>query len=492
MGTTNIALERVQALLKVDAGDGSLYEHLVRVVRKLAEDRPNDALNQLETLSMHLKSSALRPPASDYESRPLVPDKEAVRLREAWCASLLQMMRQPISPLPACKVHVQNFAEDVQMFAWAGVGFGKQEAHTITISLRQLAEATPGLTELRLWGKIMGTESDYIIAEGTLEPKGVEPPPQALPDSPEYDVEPKGTGPNMHLYWVTSGGSAPWVALPSARASHIVAARNIKKLMTGNLDAPVNSAPWFPGRECDLLRAQIARITASTKLAPSGLFEPVAESEAWAINMVEDSVYTTFPSTEPVSWVHAAPCLLKTGRTTWPNLELDELNEKSEEKDFGAKLKEWKDALELEKNNEGEDDHAPLEGIEKDLAEHAPEDAAEQSPAWALKNVYLFGGEPRHYRVSFAKSRIWPGATSVAQYPKFANLYVGYGMKSADLVPLNNITKAPLRNTSPFSPLKPADIAEEPQDEPEIEEPRPELPEEGSEGRSDAEDEEEG
>lgn len=472
MGTTNIALERVQALLKIDAGDGSLYDHLLRVVRKLAEEKPADALEHLETLSTHLKSATFRPPASEDACKPIVPDKEAIQLRDAWCAAMLQMVRQPSDLAPKkALLNVQNFMEDAQMFAWAGVGFGKQESYYLTMALRKLAVTYPDLEEIRLWGKIMGTESDYLVAEGTPRRHDVkdapDPPPPVLPGMPEYDVEPRGSGPNTNLYWVTSGYSAPWVPLPAARASHICAARSIKKLLTGNLDAPVYSAPWFPGRERDLLRAQIARITASTKLAPSGVYSVDANIP----NMIQlkdemkDDILKNFPSPEGMTWEHAAPYLLKTGRSSYP--DVDDLDDADERK------------TEILEQKKLEDEHELLEGIEKDLAEGDPQDPP---IAWSVKELYPFDGSSlegqRNYRVNAAKSLIWPGAVAVAQSGKFANLYVGYALKCGDLVPV------PLANTSPFSPLFPEDIEEEPQSEEEQEEPRPTDKEDDSDGGS--------
>lgn len=42
--------------------------------------------------------------------------------------------------------------------------------------------------------------------------------------------------------------------------------------MTGNLNAPLNTNPPFPGKERHFLRAQIARIAHNTTIAPAGLY----------------------------------------------------------------------------------------------------------------------------------------------------------------------------------------------------------------------------
>ena len=61
-----------------------------------------------------------------------------------------------------------------------------------------------------------------------------------------------------------------WVRLPDATPESIVAARGLKKVFTGDLDAPVVTVPYFAASEKVLLRAQIARITADTVLNVKG------------------------------------------------------------------------------------------------------------------------------------------------------------------------------------------------------------------------------
>lgn len=46
----------------------------------------------------------------------------------------------------------------------AGVGLGREEAQRIFLALKQLVESQR-LLHCRLWGKILGTESSYIVAE---------------------------------------------------------------------------------------------------------------------------------------------------------------------------------------------------------------------------------------------------------------------------------------------------------------------------------------
>lgn len=360
------------------------------------------------------------------------------------------------------------------MFAWAGVGFGQQESYHLSMSLRRLATETPSIVQLRLWGKILGLEGDYYVAEGVLESKSGAPAagPPALPGTAEYDVEPRGEGANTFTYWVATGACAPWVRLPNARASHIVAARQIKHFLTGNLDASVHSMPWFPGKERHLLRAQIARISATCTLATRGWYEPddsepVVENK---IRTVEDPIADFVPAEELVTeaaWVHASPHLLKVGKTTIP--DPDALEEPPDE---------LREELTAAREAEGEALTLGVLGeIAKDLEDMKPEDSEEALVAWSIK---VFGDkgvynspDPTSHQVVAVRSLIWPGAVACAQGKKFANIYVGYAMKTGTLVPRNPTSGLPLQNTSPFSPLEPEDICEEPADLEEHDEPNP-------------------
>lgn len=468
MATSDIALEKVQALLKVDTGGGSLYNHLVSVIRTLAAEKPTDALGQLEALSRYLKQASHRGALAPDVAEDTVADAAAEALRQSWCAQALSLAR-PTDPTatPVVLGAVQNFLEDASMFEWAGIGFGRQESYHIAMSLRKLAASTPAIERLRLWGKILGTDGDYYVAEGSIKmPADATPTP--LPGTPEYDVEPRGQGANVFSYWVSAGGAAPWVRLGAARASNIVAARSIKRLMTGKLSSSVNCTPWFPGTEQHLLRAQIARISATCTLAAKGWYEADDEAGKNKIKEVE-SPTEAFPSHEELAtqggWVHASPYLLGSGRSVWPDMDALE-GQLSEEA-----------IKDLQQQAEAEPEHGMLEPIEADLEDLKPEDA-EGSPAWSIKvygdqGIYTLGDAQKSYRVTAVRSLIWPGAVTVAQGTRFANLYIGYGLKCGSLVPPQKESGLPLRGTVPILPLAPADIMDEPQDLVEQEEPNP-------------------
>lgn len=47
----------------------------------------------------------------------------------------------------------------------AGVGLGREEMQRVFLALKHLVDSQP-LQRCRLWGKILGTEGNYIVAEG--------------------------------------------------------------------------------------------------------------------------------------------------------------------------------------------------------------------------------------------------------------------------------------------------------------------------------------
>jgi len=147
---------------------------------------------------------------------------------------------------------------------------------------------------------------DYYVAEGEKEAAagGAEPP---------ADQEPRGTGVNKYAYWVTDSVTGDWTELPDATPTTIRLARQIKRMFTGNLDAEVVSNPSFVGKEKELLRAQIARMTLATTLVPKGLFKKVEDNEREIADAPEEE--KKMPSFEQLTqldtWCHYTQSVLK-------------------------------------------------------------------------------------------------------------------------------------------------------------------------------------
>lgn len=66
-----------------------------------------------------------------------------------------------------------------------------------------------GASSIRLWGKIVGTEKDYYVAEGVLESGGGEGGEEGA--EPVEGMEARGSGVNKYVYWVCNGPLGQWI-----------------------------------------------------------------------------------------------------------------------------------------------------------------------------------------------------------------------------------------------------------------------------------------
>ncbi|OBS73660.1 hypothetical protein A6R68_15804, partial [Neotoma lepida] len=268
-----------------------------------------------------------------------------------------------------------NVMESAYYFEQAGVGLGTDETYRVFLALKQLTDTHP-IQRCRFWGKILGLEMNYIVAEvefrdgedeeeveeeGVAEerddgeseagegeeddlPKPLYKAPQAIPK------EESRTGTNKYVYFVCNEPGRPWVKLPPVTPAQIVTARKIKKFFTGRLDAAIISYPPFPGNESNYLRAQIARISAGTQVSPLGFYQfGEEEGEEEEVEGGRDS-YEENPDFEGIqvidlveslsNWVHHVQYILPQGRCTWFNPiqkneeEEEEEDEEKEEPDY--------------------------------------------------------------------------------------------------------------------------------------------------------------
>lgn len=362
---------------------------------------------------------------------------------------------------------IPNFAEEAEMLDWAGINFGAMDTYKLQNSIKRLAEMS-GADKLRFCGKIFGKESDYWVVCGELEAKA-----ELVAD---VGIEPRGSGVNALVYWVTDNLLNDWIQLPDCRPEHIESARYVKKVMTGNLNANVMTNPPFPGKERHYLRAQLARIFHATSISPKGLFEMV-ESEQEGVpperKFTEDFVMPTTDELKSMeAWGNTHPILLMSGRCVHvapPGLEEEAANE-------------WKDAMDAKdptvERFRGINEHKGMPGTITDSADAENPDA--EGVAFLSKVVgdtqsytKTSGEGSVSYCVNVIRSLRWPGAVTVAKGGKFCNVYVGHGIKRGDYS---------------FSPTEPPDVLKDPVDQPEMPEPTPlEAPEEPVEDDTDKE-----
>ncbi|XP_017554707.1 radial spoke head protein 6 homolog A isoform X1 [Pygocentrus nattereri] len=426
----------------------SLYDHLTRVLIKVMDERPDNAADVFEDLSLEVKrsqlqdrQSTLRPSPEPTAALTLAQQQKGLFSQGAGDEQEEGLVE---TPLP-------NLAEQSFFFEQVGVGLGREETQRIFLALKQLVD-THLLQRCRFWGKILGTEANYTVAEveyrdGAEEEEGeaeethedeekegearekdeeevveeVDPLPKSTyKPPPTVPKEPRGSGTNKFTYFACREPGLPWVRLPDVTPAQITVARQIRKLFTGQLDAPVVSYPPFPGNEANYLRAQIARISASTQVSPLGFYhfdeEEGEEEEGGRDNFVENLNFEGISVQEMAeslsAWVHHVQHINKQGRCVWVNLA-----EKTEE--------DFEEEAEEEEKEEQPDEPEPEVG--PPLLTPLSEDAEiNNTPPWSIR---LSSHLIPQYAVAYVRSNLWPGAHAYACGRKFENIYIGWGLK---------------------------------------------------------------
>uniref|UniRef100_A0A8C5UI94 Radial spoke head 6 homolog A n=1 Tax=Malurus cyaneus samueli TaxID=2593467 RepID=A0A8C5UI94_9PASS len=442
-----LAIQNAKAyLLKTSTKSGlNLYDHLARVITKILDEQPENTADIIENISKDVKWAQFRKKMDTLRDEHLIlPTYEAAEK----CKALFVKDRvggwwegkgereEIVGPPP-----LPNVMETAFYFEQAGIGLNKDESYCIFLSLKNLVNVQPILT-CRFWGKILGLEMNYIIAEtqvrevedqeggetghereeiyeeGEREMDEDEPPKSTYKPPPEIPREENGAGTNKYVYFVCNEPGKPWVKLPPVTPAQIVCARKIKKFFTGRLDAPVVSFPPFPGNEANYLRAQIARISAGTHVSPTGFYQFANEDE----EEEEGDAYEENPDFEPppvaemleslAAWAHHVKIILKQGRCVWINPQKSDENAEEEEEE------------EEEKDEEGE---GQQEETGPPLLTLISEDAGIKSiPAWTAQASTNLIPE---YCIAILQSNRWPGAYAFASGRKFDNIYFGWGHK---------------------------------------------------------------
>merc|ERR1712004_70175 len=244
-------------------------------------------------------------------------------------------------------------------------------------------------------------------------------------------------GANKYTYFVCNEPGEKWTRLPSVTPEQIQTARKIKKYFTGNLNAAVNCFPNFNGNETNLLRAQIARISAGTTISPIGYFqfdeeEEIDDEDGMQMEFVQNQDYEGLPVKELAdhtmqNWVHTRSHILKQGRCVWWNPRDQDDNDEEE----------------VDEDEEEEVNDAPEQEIGPPLLTSVADDNELDSMLpWTTR----LSSSLRHvqHTVCVVKSNLWPGAFAVSDGHFHENIYIGWGVKHT----VDNFTPA---SVDPFN-----------------------------------------
>ncbi|KAG5484004.1 hypothetical protein LSCM1_05856 [Leishmania martiniquensis] len=531
-------------LMQADKDGVSAYDQLTRLMELLLEEnlenvagdpsKLHEIFSFIQTHSfVRGESTSACYEASQVPAEELRRFEDNMKLFERPAPEVRTTIEQPdpyttittTTVVPLKAPPFESVVEQNKYWTAAGCGLADEEAFLLDRSITNLA-MEKNLQDIKFFGKIFGTHSDYFVLrtrryveEGEtvyVETNTMGKPPRKKGIVP-VQAEPGFVGANRYTFWVTASPSDKWEKLPDITPQQINAARVTKRFFTGDLSASV--AATFPWSEAVYLRAQLARITSGTTIAPQGaLEEPEQEpdteededEEGDAPRRPKEAKYKplTVPSPgyeeEEVDvaqlttdrWVHAEAHLYKNGRQT-------KVPEKPEpEEGEGEEEEAERDPAEPEADPEGEDEEeeeleeevdllAPIQNdylygvvdipqpppIINDEDEEEEEEPREpdNTPRKALRDDDLPDDDPtkmkiacwtmrvennvsKAHRIAVVQSLRWPGVTAYAAEggKRWCCVYFGNGLKKTD---------------SAFTPSPPPPVQSECADITEVEDP---------------------
>ncbi|XP_013391199.1 radial spoke head protein 4 homolog A [Lingula anatina] len=433
----------------------NLYDHLSQLLTKILIGTPADPLATLEDDSRDAKKCRVTSDPQQLRDQWHFDHKWNLASKQI---NLFQKHdHKPSTPESEDEDILPNLMRIAHYFELSGEGIQREEMFRIWLAMNQLlsSDLYP-IENIRLWGKVLGTRRNYIVLEAELSetedeetnfeqtstplnsPVNGQGGPQDTESDIDSDVIPttiyrpppvipaeqSGTGVNKKTYFVCNEPGEEWIRLPDVTPAQIVCARQIKKFLSGDVNALVISNPPFPGHEINYLRAQIARISASTVISPQGVYkfdeEAEGEEEEGRDSYVPDPDFEGLTMAELADpeiryWVHHVPYILPQGRTKWFN----PVHLKHQE--------EMDDGEEEDEEREEADEPEPEVGPPL-LTPILEDEDIDGAPPWVAHYSTKLVPE---YAVAILHSSLWPGAHAFAveQGKYFENIYIGWGMK---------------------------------------------------------------
>jgi len=196
-----------------------LYTHLTEVFNRIMLHHPEDGFEKFEEISSLVKQTnfKIQDPSNDYEvntAAGVIQNKDMMDLLEKWKNLLNEHPDLVSAPdrkkyiASEIKCVVPNYQEHAEMFEWAGIGFGPDLSFVIQKSIKRLAMMS-GASSIKFFGKILCTNRDYWVAQGTLNVQ------EQKPSNPIQEL--RGKGVNETVFWVTHNLMNDWVQLPDAQ-----------------------------------------------------------------------------------------------------------------------------------------------------------------------------------------------------------------------------------------------------------------------------------
>ena len=437
--------------------------HIRELIKEICTLHQNDGYDKFEDISMFVREKNTR---LNFQFKKQI---ENVKRNFQLTPLEEKVLNEFANNKPKKAKLVSNYMDDImaqsKLFEWGGVSFSEEEWFEIQMAMKKLMLKND-CEYIRLFGKIFGIKSDYYIIQAIQKRYPMKNPP--------VHVESRGNeGINRYTFWVSNSILESWYELPDITPEQLVASRQFKYHFTGDLNSKVKSFRTFPGKEMHLLKCQIVRILHSSCIVPKGYLKASEnfkdQLEGKVTEFDEEYKSPTFEemkSPEVENWIHEHAYIFPNGKVIDPSIETQVDRMRGIAEDEGYKVKE------------GEGDN--INEIDMKY--------------WKVKVVgdqmihNRANGDPITHAVVLVKNTRWPGTLCVWKEEKFANIYVGFGIKAID---------------SPYTPTQLGTVDKDPNDTVEHAEPNPEKepppPEkekkegeegEGGEGNENAEGEE--
>ncbi|KAJ3029922.1 Radial spoke head protein 4 A, partial [Rhizophlyctis rosea] len=154
----------------------SVYDHLTQVIVRILENRIEGGVDIFESISADVKRSKFQ---AEQVTAPGGFRKEPPYNPQTEISSAQIKLFERLSPEDQADRssgeagEVPDVMDLSNLWEWAGVSLSPPETFTTFLSMQNLSSTKP-LKSLRLWGKILGLQSNYIIVEGELRDGAVD------------------------------------------------------------------------------------------------------------------------------------------------------------------------------------------------------------------------------------------------------------------------------------------------------------------------------
>lgn len=142
----------------------NLYDHLARVLTKVLDERPENVIDIFEDISKNEKKAKFSSKVDTVQNKNDKSTEVALAEVQEKLFSKGDDDDADAMPEEDIETPLPNLMELAFYFEQAGIGLNREELIRIWLALKTLVDNHP-LQHVRFWGKVFGTEQNYLVAE---------------------------------------------------------------------------------------------------------------------------------------------------------------------------------------------------------------------------------------------------------------------------------------------------------------------------------------